>query len=376
MRIGLSMLVTPGAQTGVGRQVYGLLAGLQGIDQANEYRLYSHRQQPLALTSSHFRRYDLPIRPQSRAKNHLFHGLVLPLLAARHDLGVVHIPNTMPIVFERRPTIVTLYDVAEFALAERVYERGRHGYRRLVARLAARQATAVITTSQNTKSDLVRYLGVDGDKVHVIYPGIDHEQFRPLKLTAEAQRVLRGRYQLPERFLLYVGKVQPRKNVPRLLEALGQVRRVYGDVHLVLAGTGGWMNQAIGGQVERLGLEGVVHFPGFVADADLPALYGLAEMLVFPSLYEGFGFPVVEAMACGTPVVTSAGSSLAEVADGAAICVDPANVEAIAAAIRQCLGDSNVRASLRQAGLARVQGFSWARCAAETLACYRAVASG
>jgi glycosyltransferase involved in cell wall biosynthesis len=211
--------------------------------------------------------------------------------------------------------------------------------------------------------------------VTVVYGGIDHSQFRPLEMMAAERDEVRRRYGLPERFLLYVGKIQPRKNLVRVIEALHRVRSEHGELHLVIAGAGGWMNRDIEATIARLGLSRHVHFTGWIHD-DLTALYNLADMVVFPSLYEGFGFPVLEAMACGTPVVTSRTSSLAEVAGEAALLVDPASVEAIAEAIGRLLADVELRDHLATAGLARAAEFTWTRCAAETRACYLAVAAG
>lgn len=371
MRIGIYTLVTPGPHTGVGRQLVGLLSGLSRVDSANEYWLYQAAQEEFSAPAANFRGHAVPVTVASRGRNHLYQALQLPRLAARHNLDVLHIPNTMPLLFPYRPTVVTLYDLAEFALPQRVYEKGRHSYRRLANWLAARRADTIITTSVSTKRDIIRFLGVDEAKIQVIYPGIDHEQFRPQEITPARRAHLTQKYHLPERFLLYVGKIQPRKNLTRLLYAFHQVRQTHPDVHLVLAGSRGWMNEELDATMQQLDLTQVVHSTGFVADEDLPALYNLAEMLVFPSLYEGFGFPVLEAMACGTPVVTSVTSSLGELAGAAALCVNPLSVEEIAAAIQTLLDDPRGRDSLRQKGLACAQQFTWTQCAQETLACYQ-----
>jgi glycosyltransferase involved in cell wall biosynthesis len=372
-RIGIYTLVTPGPHSGVGRQLYGLLDGLQAIDRDNEYLLFGARRSPPAGLAPNFRWLGLPLSARARVRNHLFVAALLPLLAARRGLELLHIPNAMPLLYRRLPTVVTLYDLTEFALPERVYPAGRHAYRRLANRLAARGADRLITTSRNTACDLVRCLGVEPGRIQVIYPGIDHERFRPQALDAERRAGLARAYGLPDRYVLYVGKIQPRKNLARLLAAFQRVRRAHADLQLVLAGERGWMSAEVDAAVERLGLAGAVHFTGFVADDDLPAIYGLAELLVFPSLYEGFGFPVLEAMACGTPVVTAATSALGETAGDAALCVDPTSAEAIAAAIEACLCDPDRRETLRQRGLARAQHFNWRQCARETLACYLGV---
>jgi glycosyltransferase involved in cell wall biosynthesis len=372
LRVGIYGIVGPRATTGVGRHLQGLLGGLTQIGGDDEYLLYWSWRQPPPAGSPNLRLVRLPITAEWRACNHLFEALVLPSLAARHGVSVLHVPNTMPIVRRRGPTVVTLYDLTEFALSERVYRRGRHAYRRLASRLAARNADAVITTSESTKSDLVRHLAVDGARVRVIYPGVDHDRFRPLRIDAKRRADLTKSHRLPERFLLYVGKVQPRKNLVRVLQAFARLRTTHPDLHFVIAGSGGWMQRDVSATIDALGLASHVRFAGWVAD--LPALYCLAEILVFPSLYEGFGFPLLEAMACGTPIVTSNSSSLIEVAGDAASCIDPRSVDEIAGAVDALLVDPARREELRGKGLERARRFTWSRCARETLDCYRSLA--
>jgi glycosyltransferase involved in cell wall biosynthesis len=184
------------------------------------------------------------------------------------------------------------------------------------------------------------------------------------------------RYGLPERFALYVGAIEPRKNLPRLMEAFASARR-QGVVHeLVCVGPYGWSSRDLYDRVDALGLRRVVHFAGYIPAEDLPVIYNLAEFFVFPSIYEGFGLPVIEAMACGTPVITANTSSLAEIAAGVAETVDPHDVEALTAAFVRLAGDEEHRRELSRRGLARAREFSWARTAKEMLALYERVAVG
>ncbi|MBP8002030.1 MAG: glycosyltransferase family 4 protein [Chloroflexi bacterium] len=372
-RIGLYTIVTPNAHTGVGRQLFGLLEGLQQLDTPHEYILYHDRDHPLPPLPPQFRPFPLPVRSLSRRQNHFFQAFALPRLAARHSLDVLHILNTTPLLFPYYPTVVTLYDLTEFALPQRVYETGRHHYRRLSNWLAARRSQAIITTSASTRQDIGHYLGVAMAKVQVVYPGLDHARFRPLDLSARQREEIARTYNLPPRFLLSVGKIQPRKNLARVLQAFREVRRTDSDVHLVLVGSRGWMNEAVDALMAEPDIAAAVHFTGFVPDEVLPALYNLAEIILFPSLYEGFGFPVLEGMACGVPVITSRTSSLGEIAGDAALCVDPLSVEEIAAAIQTLLHDPTLAYSLRQKGLAHAQPFTWHRCARETITCYERV---
>ena len=376
MRAGIYAAVTPDFTSGVGRYLKGLLIGLSRVDRENEYLLYHAAEQTLPALPPNFRLRPIPVNVRARVRNHLFQALWLPWLAARQGATLVHVPNSMPILYRRRPVVVTIFDLAEYALPQRVYAAGRHAYRRLAHRLAARAADLIITPSENTRRDVVRYLGGDPARVQVIYPGIDHGAFRPLPRDPQQQAEVARRLGLPARYLLYTGKLQPRKNLVRLLRAFHQLVPAHPDLRLVVTGGRGWMNADISATISVLGLAPALHFTGWVADDMLPALYGLAALFVFPSLYEGFGFPVLEAMACGTPVVTSATSSLAEIAGDAAVCVDPSSVEQIAAAIGRLLNDNVLRDDLRARGLAHARRFTWERCAAETKACYQRLSRG
>jgi glycosyltransferase involved in cell wall biosynthesis len=226
-----------------------------------------------------------------------------------------------------------------------------------------RRATHVLVDSYASRDDLVRLLGVDAGRITVLYPGVD-ARFRPLPARHTAP--VRARLGLPERFLLFVGTLEPRKNLVRLLEACAALPD---PLPLVIGGRRGWLYEDIFHAVARYGLDTRVHFLDFVADTDLPALYNLASAFVYPSLYEGFGLPAAEALACGTPVVTSDVASLPEVVGNAAILVNPLDSQAIAGGIMAALAQ---RAPLQQAGPVQAQQFSWHQSAARLLDCYRA----
>jgi glycosyltransferase involved in cell wall biosynthesis len=235
--------------------------------------------------------------------------------------------------------------------------------------LAARRAAAIIAVSQATKADIVRILGVEESKVHVVYEA-PSPHFRRVESEEERQRV-RHSYGLPRRLMLYVGTLEPRKNLVRLLEAYACLRARYNiDQPLVFVGRRGWKDDAAFAAVERLGLNSAVRFLGYVPARDLVTLYNLAELVAFPSLYEGFGLPVLEAMACGTPVVTSAKGSLCEVAGTAAEFVDPYDVESIAAGLWRVLRDPARQEELCARGLEQAARFSWEQAAHQTRQIY------
>ncbi|MDH4066569.1 MAG: glycosyltransferase family 4 protein, partial [Acidobacteriota bacterium] len=252
-----------------------------------------------------------------------------------------------------------------------------HPVRRLVLnrplmRAAIRGADAIVTVSHSARRDLLRLHPVDPERVTVVHEAAS-PAFRPVTDPARLDTV-RRRHGLPARFVLYVGTIEPRKNLPRLLEAFARARRGGLPHRLVCVGPYGWASRDLAGHVVQLGLVDQVLFTGYVPFEDLPAIYSLADLFVFPSLYEGFGLPVVEAMACGTPVVTSASSSLAEIAGDAAMTVDPTSIDALAEAIGRLGRDADLRRALSALGLARAESFSWAQAAREMLAVYRRAA--
>jgi glycosyltransferase involved in cell wall biosynthesis len=222
-------------------------------------------------------------------------------------------------------------------------------------------------------------LGTPGSKISVIHCGVE-PRFRRMTDAADGETLatVRRKYDLPQRFILSVGTIQPRKNLARLAEAFDMLnaQRPTLDWDLVIAGGKGWLYDGVFEQVKASGLESRVHFIGFVNDADLPALYNLAGLFAFPSLYEGFGLPPLEAMACGTPVVCSKASSLPEVVGDAALTVDPLDVTELAEAMRRAIEDESLRSSLVQRGLMRATRFTWSKAAEELLKVYSHVTKG
>jgi glycosyltransferase involved in cell wall biosynthesis len=239
-----------------------------------------------------------------------------------------------------------------------------------MARAAVRRADHLLAISEHTRRDLIDLLGAPPAGVTVTHCGVD-PTFRPLDAAQVA--AWRARYGLPERFILYVGTLEPRKNVPRLLDAYARLRRRGPVPPLVLVGGRGWRHAAIDARLAALGLGDAVRFLGYVPAAELPLCYNAAGVFVYPSLYEGFGLPPLEALACGTPVVTSNAASLPEAVGDAAVLVDPRDPAALADALAAALADEPLRQRLRAAGLAQARRFSWRRMAEQTLAVYHDV---
>jgi glycosyltransferase involved in cell wall biosynthesis len=288
----------------------------------------------------------------------------------KNSLEITHDPTGVaPIQLAAGGKVTTIHDVIPFIYPETSTTLDWLIYRFWLP-LAVRRLDAIITVSTQSKEDIVRFLPVDEDKITVV-PLAAGGAYRPLAGNEVAAAL--QKYEISKPYILYVGSLESRKNLPRLLEAYAQLRRWSEQWTMVIVGARKWKYAPIFETVQRLGLEPYVDFTGYVEEEDLPALYNGADLFVFPSLYEGFGLPVLEAMACGTPVVTSNTSSLPEVAGDAALLVDPYDVEEIAAAMRSILEDEALAADLRERGLVRAKEFSWKRTARETIAVYEKV---
>jgi glycosyltransferase involved in cell wall biosynthesis len=238
---------------------------------------------------------------------------------------------------------------------------------------AVRRAAHILADSSSTRQDLIQLLGVSESQVSVLYPGVE-PRFRPIS-DVDSLEGVRARYGLPPRFILGLGTLQPRKNFVALVEAfarcLAHSHPAIEDVHLVIVGGKGWMAGDIPAAVSRLGVGERVQIAGFVDDGDLPALYNLARAFAFPSLYEGFGLPVAEAMACGFPVVAADNSSLPEVVGDAGLLVGAADRDALAGALFRLLTDQDLRARLSVSGREQVSRFSWDAAARQLLDTYQ-----
>jgi glycosyltransferase involved in cell wall biosynthesis len=287
-----------------------------------------------------------------------------PLLASYHKLDLLHSMAFVAPLLSRIPTVITVYDLSFIHFPDR-YPILQRNYLQSQTARSCRQARRVITISESGREDVHRFFQVPVDQIDVVLPGVD-PLFRPLPATEVA--AFRQREGLPREVILHVGTLQPRKNIPILLEAMAKLARP--DVALVLAGGKGWLYQDIFNRVVELGLEKQVRFAGYIADEELPLWYNSAALLAFPSVYEGFGMPVVEAMACGTPVVAAQSSSIPEAGGEAALYFNPDNVDALTNCLSAVLDDDHLAATMRQKGLAQARLFSWARAGQETARVY------
>jgi glycosyltransferase involved in cell wall biosynthesis len=289
-------------------------------------------------------------------------GFAAALWADRPDVTFVP-AHSLPFIFPGK-AIATIHD-----LGYRFFPEAHPGFERryldLTTRTTARRATRILADSEATRRDLVSQYGVDAGKIDVVYPGVEGLR----RATDEQIAAVKAKYGLPDRYVLFLGTLQPRKNIKRLIEAFVCYvqNHVEDDISLVLAGKRGWLIEDVLSEVHNTHKSHIV-MPGYVADEDVAAVYSGALALVFPSLYEGFGFPVLEAMRCGTPVLCSNTSSLPELAGDAALLVDPLDVRAIADGMARLVSDSALRSDLTARGYHQAKQFTWRRAAQQTLA--------
>jgi len=383
MHIGIdASRVTVAERTGTEHYTFELLAALAQLDRQNRYTLYCN-QAPATLP---------PLGPNFSLRHIPFPRLWtharLSVELALHPPDVLFVPaHVLPLgvlLRRRMRTIVTTHDMGYMRFPES-HTPSQRRYLRLSTSWSARVASRLIAISNITRDDLIRYIGASPQKISVVYHGVS-SRFQPVEdqsIIAAAQ----AKYGITQPYFLYVGTIQPRKNLARLLEAYAQARTAVQGLRtkdstssvpgpqpvapqLVIAGKRGWLT----GEIERQATQlfgpnsPAVRFTGYIADQDLPALLSGALAFVFPSLYEGFGMPILEAMACGTPVLTSATSALPEIAGDAALLIDPEDTAAIADGLARLTSDAVLRADLGARGLARAAQFTWQRCAEETLA--------
>lgn len=283
--------------------------------------------------------------------------------------GLFHATDHLLPPLAQTRSVFTLHDLTVLKFPTTHTQLNRRFLQLMLPRFL-QTADAVIADSHCTKQDALQLYRLPADRVRVVHLGVD-ARFKPIDIISASS--VEECYQLPGRFILAVSTIEPRKNLLVLLEAYQALRQRHPDIQLVIAGKRGWHSEPFFERLQALGLSDAVRLLGFVPDGDLPALYSLAEVFAFPSLYEGFGLPVLEAMACGTPVICSNTSSLPEVAGEAALQIAPADVQEWARALEQIVSDSALRASLRERGLKQAARFTWENTARQTYSIYQEV---
>ncbi|MEW5718373.1 MAG: glycosyltransferase family 1 protein [Chloroflexota bacterium] len=367
MRIGIDARLVFYHQAGIGQYILRLTQALAQNNRDDTFVIFKSRKDHTPIVAqSNFKRQDM-----WTPSHHRIERWAMSVELAPFALDVLHSPDFIPPAWTRCPSVITMHDLA-FMLYPRFLTRESARYYGQVD-VAARRADHIIAVSESTKRDTIRLLGVPESKVTVIHEAA-HPLFEPIA-DDSAGEFVRAHYNLPSEFILFVGTIEPRKNLPTLLRAFRRLRDNYkSEAVLAIAGNRGWLVEQVDQVIAELRLGDTVRFLGNVRNEELVYLYNAAKLFVFPSLYEGFGLPPLEAMACGTPVIVSNVSSLPEVVGDAGLLIDPEDVEALTVAMWRVLTDDKLRRELSEKGLKRAQTFSWERAAHETLAVYRQVA--
>lgn len=367
MRIAIDAIPLVNAKTGIGHYTDALAEWLARNNPKHQYELTSPFDFEFDARNGgrpeNLSKRFLPVRSIFRK----WWLIGLPAMLQISPVDLFHGTNYSVPVFAPCPTVVTIHDMSLFAQAQTHESQNVvRGKRRIP--IMARRASKIIAPSEATKREIVRYLGTPAEKIVVIYEAA-RDNMKPVPFPG-CQSVLE-KHQLKRPYLLYVGTIEPRKNLLTLIRAYQEVLKASSSrPQLVICGGRGWLDSEVFALVEELRLQEMIRFTGYVDDKDLPALYSAAEVFVYPSLYEGFGLPPLEAMACGTPVIVSNSSSLPEVVANAGLTHEPYDHQALAASIIKLLTDAAMRGHFQSAGLKQASHFSWERAAHETQSVY------
>ncbi|NOZ20347.1 MAG: glycosyltransferase family 4 protein [Planctomycetes bacterium] len=369
MRIGIDALLLGKFDSGVELYIRCLIRALSRADSENEYTIYLTRDAdpPDIAGSPRFALRRLPFRSGKRAVRVLWEQVCLPKIIRKGGIDVFHAPGYVMPIRCAVPTVVTVHDVIALTHPE-LCKRSNAAHYRLLMPPTIRRASRIVASSEATKAGICSVVGVAPEKIEVIHPGVDAGVFRG-RSPAEA---VRRKYNLPDRYLLFVGNIEPKKNLPVLFEAYRFLRRERKvQIPLVVIGKRGWKCGPAFEAVRRLRLDRHVLFRGYAAREDLPGIYRGADVFTFPSIVEGFGLPLLEAMAAGVPVVTSTAPAVREAIGDAGLTVPSDAPRLLAIAIHKVLTNTFLRTSLIERGQERVKLFSWQGVAERMIEIYR-----
>ncbi|MDX1523452.1 MAG: glycosyltransferase family 1 protein, partial [Anaerolineae bacterium] len=373
MRMHVCVDVSPTAQghAGLGRYAGEVARGLADHQPDIDLTLFYNRHRDARLPDY---LQDIPYKTVNIGNKPWRMGVLLsqmsgwPMDDTFGAVDIFHATNHLLASFSKAKTVFTLHDLIFLHYPEYHLPYNRW-YLTFAMPRFLRAADIIITPSECSRQDAIKFYGIPEDKIKVIYEAAS-SIFQPGQDEANWARVQK-KYNLPQKFMLHVATIEPRKNLSRLLDAFKTIRLEHPDLKLVLIGKKGWLYDDFFKKLQSLGLETEVIFPGFVEEIDLPACYQLAELFVYPSLYEGFGLPPLEAMACGVPVVCSNRSSLPEVVGKAGVLFDPTDTQALTEALRQVLANADLRKDLAGRSIEQASRFSWQKAAAELDETYR-----
>ena len=351
-------------RVGSGQYAFEVLKNLEKIDQKNEYLIFLP-EKPINEMPKERPGWSYKILKPKRLWTRI--ALPLALYSAKKKPDLFFSPTHYIPRFSPVPVICSIFDLAFFHFPEFFKKDDLYKLKNWT-KYSVENAAAILTISKSTKNDLNKFYGIKNEKITVTYPGFKEGVYHPVT-NKESIEEITSKYKIEGNYIIYIGTIQPRKNLPRLIEAVSRIE----DIKLVIvgkttgAGRQGWMVEEVLDLPRKLSIEERVLFTGFVPDDELNLLVNGALAFTFPTLYEGFGIPVIDAMAAGIPVITSNTASLPEAAGKAALLVDPYSVDQIEQAIRTITTDKKLRSKLSKLGLTQAKKFSWKKCAKETL---------
>lgn len=355
------------SRAGVGCYTKNLISELHGMEGRSDFLLFPIREK---ATKKSTKKKIVLFKIFGGIQRMLWEQIFIPFFLWINGMDIFHSPAYVCPLIKTCPTVVTIHDMAYLLYPEKFVSAYR-GYLKFWVPLCISSADKIITDSLCSKKDIVRLLRVPEDKIEVVYLG-KSDKFQPI---ADSSKIasLKERYGLKKDFVLYVGTIEPRKNILGLVKAYRRLKEIHADFDysLVIGGEKGWKYSDVFDFVKDNSLMNDVIFLGHISEEDLPVLYNSAKVFIYPSLYEGFGLPVLEAMACGVPVITSNTSSLPEIVGDAGIMVDPLDIEALSSAISRVLGDAALRNRMIKSGIKRAAEFSWEKTAQKNMQIYQ-----
>lgn len=376
MRIAINTLSLNKTKAGMGNYIINLVNNLAHIDKKNEYHVFvsENNKHFFNIKQGNFKIINIGRIIRINLARLVWEQVFLPAYVKRHKIDVLHSPGFVIPFLSKAKNVLTIADMT-FINYPKVHTIVKRAYFGLFMPYSMRKADRIISISGSTKRDALKLININPDKIEVTHLAPE-EGFRVID-RKKAESRIKLDYKIYSPFILFVGMIEPRKNLIRVLNSFSELKKGLKKEKfphkLVIVGKKGWKYRGIFETVERLSLKKDVVFTGYIPDADLAMFYNAADIFVYPCLYEGFGLPILEAMACGCPVITSDVSSMPEVAGNAALLVNPKDAHKISSAIGRLIKDRKLREDMIKKGLKRSREFSWRRCARETLKAYEEV---
>ncbi|MBS4015545.1 MAG: glycosyltransferase family 4 protein [Candidatus Latescibacteria bacterium] len=367
MKIAIDALPAKSLHHGMGTYIYNLLKNLISFNSGHEFIIYKKPEVFTDLEKDQNQQVQFRNIKKSRNQRVLWEYTTLPKLLQKEQVDIFWGPSNFLPLRKACKYVVTIHDLSSFTYAD-TYPYLRRKYYQYIIKQAVKRADLIVTDSEFSRQDIVNTFSIPAEEVKVISCGID-DIFQPIDCSDKHTQI-KSKYKLPDDFIFTLGVIEPKKNTQRLVQAYTQLKNKHVDLpKLVVGGSKkyGWKNRRIFQLVDELKLKDSVIFTGFIEHQDLPVIYSTAKLFILPSLFEGFGLPVIEAMACGTPVITSNTSSLPEIAGDAAVLINPYDTEEIGQAIIKVISDQQLQTEMRAKGFKNVKRFSWQESAHELL---------